>query len=190
MLDIPSKINYWKGYKTWQNTSLDHLFEFLAHDHYMSEPWDFPLPPAPFFPLCSIRFFYSLEVQHENGKQHELSPTLILLCLFVFVTSSKARSSLKIDSGMNSFGRSQDNRICQLVRRTFMTSAGKTSLLVRVVFDVAQWNANLTSSAQIPPCPLGKQSWEIQPVLTTTGKCWPTFSVQQSQLGKLSHVLG
>lgn len=70
----------------------------------------------------------------------------------------KARSSLQINSGMNSFGLSQDIRICQLVRRTFMTSAGKTSPVFRVVFDVAQRNANLTSSAQIPPCPLGKQS--------------------------------
>lgn len=155
MLDIPSKINYWKGYKTWQNnTSLDQLFELLAHEQYMSESLDFPL-------TYSIRFFYSLEMQHENGKQHELVPTLILFCHFVFafVTSSKARSSLKINSGMNSLGLSQDNRIYQLVlpefaRRTFMTLAGKTVLVFRVVFDVAQRNANLTSSAQI--CPLGK----------------------------------
>lgn len=124
------------------------------------DDWVIRFFPPPFFPLYSIRFFYSLEMRHENGKQHELVPTLILFCLFVFafVTSSKARSSLKINSGMNSFGLSQDSRTCQLVRRTFMTSAGKTLLVFRVVFDVAQRNANLTSSAQIPPCPLGKQS--------------------------------
>lgn len=128
--------------------------------HYMSESLD---SPSPFIPLYSIRFFYPLLMQHEDGKQHELVPTLILFCLFVFafVTSSKAHSSLKINSGMNSLGLSQDNRIYQLVRRTFVTSAGKTLLVFRVVFDVAQWNANLTSSAQVPPCPLGKQSWAI-----------------------------
>lgn len=156
----------------------------------MSESLDFRSPP--FSRLYSIRFFYSLEMQHENGKQHELVPTLILFCRFVFafVTSSKVRSSLKINSGLNSLGLSQDNRICQLVppefaRRTFLTSAGKTLLVCRVVFDVAQWNANLTSSVQIPPRPLGKQSWAIWPVLMTPGKCRPRFLVQQSQLGKL-----
>lgn len=149
------------GKDTWQNnTSLDHLFELLAHGHYMSESLDSPLL---FSPLYNIRFFYSLQKQHENGKQHELVPILTLFCLFVFafVTSSKAHSSLKINTGMNSFGLSQDNRICQLVRRTFMTSAGKTLLVFRVVFDVAQWNANLTSSAQVPPRPLREQSWAI-----------------------------
>lgn len=181
MLDKPSKNNYWKGYKTWQNNkSLDHLFELLAHEHYESESLDFR--PPPFSHLYSIRFFYSLEMQHKNGKQHELVPTLILFCRFVFafVTSSKVHSSLKINSGLNSLGLSQDNRICQLVppefaRRTFLTSAGKTLLVFRVVFDVAQWNANLTSSVQIPPRPLGKQSWAIWPVLMTPGKSGQDF---------------
>lgn len=49
-----------------------------------------------------------------------------VFCL-VFVISKKACSSLKINSGMNSFGHFLDNRVGQLVRGAFATSAGEAS---------------------------------------------------------------